>query len=272
MFIFSNAFFYNKKIKKKIFIGTGKTLLAKCIATECKLNFLSVKGPELLNMYIGESEKNVHEIFEKARKNPPCIIFFDELDALAPKRGMGSDSSNVMDRIVAQFLTELDGVNKEGVIYVIGATNRPDLLDESLLRAGRFDKKIYLGINEDEPSRIKVLQAQTRKLKLANDVNFQTLNQKIPPNFTGADFYGLTSQSVLRALKRRINDINQLYKEFGEKEGFNGFIEKLLEKRPELAFVEVSEKDFEEGIENIKPSVSLEELKNYQNLREKFVT
>ena len=93
---------------------------------------------------------------------------------------MGSDSSNVMDRIVAQFLTELDGVNKEGVIYVIGATNRPDLLDESLLRAGRFVKKIYLGINEDELSRIKVLQAQTRKLRLANDVNFSTLNEKIP--------------------------------------------------------------------------------------------
>lgn len=157
--------------------GTGKTLLAKCIATECKMNFLSVKGPELLNMYIGESEKNVREIFEKvfeflkfcyfylfkARKNVPCIIFFDELDALAPKRGLGSDSSNVMDRIVAQFLTELDGINKSGLIFVIGATNRPDLLDESLLRPGRFDKKIYLGVCEDSDSRIKVLQAQTRK-------------------------------------------------------------------------------------------------------------
>ena len=223
-------------------------------------------------MYIGESEKNVREIFEKARKNPPCIIFFDELDALAPKRGMGSDSSNVMDRIVAQFLTELDGVNKEGVIYVIGATNRPDLLDESLLRAGRFVKKIYLGINEDELSRIKVLQAQTRKLRLANDVNFSTLNEKIPLNFTGADFYGLTSQGVLRALKRRINEINKLYKDSGEKEGFNGFIESLLNEKPEVAFVEVCEEDFEEALKTVKPSVSLEELKNYQSLKDKFVT
>lgn len=231
-----------------------------------------MKGPELLNMYIGESEKNVREIFEKARKNPPCIIFFDELDALAPKRGMGSDSSNVMDRIVAQFLTELDGVNKEGVIYVIGATNRPDLLDESLLRAGRFDKKIYLGINEDEQSRIKVLQAQTRKLKLSEDVNFHDLNELIPVNFTGADFYGLTSQSVLRALKRRINEVNSLYKESGGKEGFNGFIEKLLVEKPELADIKICQQDFEEALNTVKPSVSLEELKNYQNLKEKFVS
>lgn len=223
-------------------------------------------------MYIGESEKNVREIFEKARKNPPCIIFFDELDALAPKRGMGSDSSNVMDRIVAQFLTELDGVNKDGVIYVIGATNRPDLLDESLLRPGRFDKKIYLGINEDESSRVKILEAQTRKLKLHSDVNFPSLNEKIPVNFTGADFYGLTSQSVLRALKRRINEINNLYEETGKKEGFNAFSESLLKTKPELAYVEVQQEDFEEALKNIKPSVSMEELKNYQSLKEKFIS
>lgn len=246
-------------------------MLAKCIATECKLNFISVKGPELLNMYIGESEKNVREIFDKARKNPPCIIFFDELDALAPKRGGGSDSSNVMDRIVAQFLTELDGINKDAVIYVIGATNRPDLLDESLLRPGRFDKKIYLGINEDEASRIKILEAQTRKLNLAKDVNFSVLNEKIPINFTGADFYGLTSQSVLRALKRRIQEIDSLYNESGKKEGFNAFSENLLKNNPNLAFIEVSQEDFVEALQAVKPSVSLEELKNYQALKEKFV-
>jgi len=222
-------------------------------------------------MYIGESEKNVREIFEKARKNPPCIIFFDELDALAPKRGMGSDSSNVMDRIVAQFLTELDGVNKEGVIYVIGATNRPDLLDESLLRAGRFDKKIYLGISSEKTAKIKILQAQTRKLNLANNVNFERLIEKIPNNFTGADFYGLTSISVLRALKRRIGEINVLYKEKGGGEGFNGFVEKLMKEKPEISDIQVCEEDFEEGAKNVKPSVSMEELKNYENLREKFV-
>lgn len=143
--------------------GTGKTLLAKCIANETQMNFFSVKGPELLNMYIGESEKNVRDIFEKARTHAPCIIFFDELDALAPSRGKGADSSQVMDRIVAQFLTELDSIDSKQLIFVIGATNRPDLLDQSLLRAGRFDKMVYLGIPTDEDSRMKILQAQTRK-------------------------------------------------------------------------------------------------------------
>ena len=120
--------------------GTGKTMLAKAVANECKMNFMSVKGPELLNMYVGESEKNIRDIFNKARANLPCIIFFDELDALVPNRGNGSDSSSVMDRMVSQFLTEIDGLGKEAGLFVIGATNRPDLLDPSLLRPGRFDK------------------------------------------------------------------------------------------------------------------------------------
>lgn len=115
------------------------------------MNFISVKGPELLNMYVGESEKNVRDVFERARENLPCIIFFDELDSLAPARGKGADSSQVMDRIVAQLLTEIDGVGKSqsqggGYLFVIGATNRPDLLDSSLLITGRFDKMVYLGV------------------------------------------------------------------------------------------------------------------------------
>ena len=117
--------------------GTGKTLIAKAVATECSLNFLSVKGPELLNMYIGESEANVREIFERARQAKPCIIFFDELDSLAPKRGRSGDSSGVMDRIVSQLLSELDGIHGSNDLFIIGATNRPDLLDSALLRPGR---------------------------------------------------------------------------------------------------------------------------------------
>ena len=119
--------------------GTGKTLLAKAIATECKMNFISIKGPEMLNMYVGESEKNIWEIFEKAWDKSPCILFFDELDSLAPARGKSSDSNSVMDRIVAQLLTEIDSLSQQKV-YVIGATNRPDLLDSALLWPGRFDK------------------------------------------------------------------------------------------------------------------------------------
>ena len=118
--------------------GTGKTLVAKAVATNLKLNFFSVKGPELLNMYIGESEANVRNVFEKARQAKPCVVFFDELDSIAPQRGDKGDSGGVMDRIVAQLLAELDGMGPNGDVFVIGATNRPDLLDGSLLRPGRF--------------------------------------------------------------------------------------------------------------------------------------
>lgn len=122
--------------------GTGKTLIAKAVATSCSLNFFSVKGPELLNMYIGESEANVRRIFKKARDAKPCVIFFDELDSIAPKRGNQGDSGGVMDRIVSQLLAELDGMSSGGGegggdVFVIGATNRPDLLDPALLRPGR---------------------------------------------------------------------------------------------------------------------------------------
>lgn len=120
--------------------GTGKTLLAKAVATSCSLNFLSVKGPELLNMYIGESEANVRRVFQRARAARPCVIFFDELDSVAPKRGNHGDSGGVMDRIVSQLLSELDGMStgtKHTDVFVIGATNRPDLLDPALLRPGR---------------------------------------------------------------------------------------------------------------------------------------
>ncbi|KAI9870381.1 MAG: peroxisomal assembly protein, partial [Pleopsidium flavum] len=129
--------------------GTGKTLLAKAIATEFSLNFFSVKGPELLNMYIGESEANVRRVFQRARDARPCVVFFDELDSVAPKRGNQGDSGGVMDRIVSQLLAELDGMSNgedgAGGVFVIGATNRPDLLDQALLRPGRFDKMLYLG-------------------------------------------------------------------------------------------------------------------------------
>ena len=147
--------------------GTGKTLLAKAIATEYSLNFFSVKGPELLNMYIGESEANVRRVFQRARDARPCVVFFDELDSVAPKRGNQGDSGGVMDRIVSQLLAELDGMSGgdgagEGV-FVIGATNRPDLLDPALLRPGRFDKMLYLGVSDTHEKQQTILEALTRK-------------------------------------------------------------------------------------------------------------
>lgn len=147
--------------------GTGKTLLAKAIATEYSLNFFSVKGPELLNMYIGESEANVRRVFQRARDARPCVVFFDELDSVAPKRGNQGDSGGVMDRIVSQLLAELDGMSSGedsgGGVFVIGATNRPDLLDSALLRPGRFDKMLYLGVSDTHEKQLRILEALTRK-------------------------------------------------------------------------------------------------------------
>lgn len=147
--------------------GTGKTLLAKAIATEFSLNFFSVKGPELLNMYIGESEANVRRVFQRARDARPCVVFFDELDSVAPKRGNQGDSGGVMDRIVSQLLAELDGMSDGedggGGVFVIGATNRPDLLDAALLRPGRFDKMLYLGVSDTHDKQATIMEALTRK-------------------------------------------------------------------------------------------------------------
>jgi len=183
----SNPELFSTGLKKRSGIlfygppGTGKTLLAKAIATEFNLNFFSIKGPELLNMYIGESEANVRRVFQRARDARPCIIFFDELDSVAPKRGNQGDSGGVMDRIVSQLLAELDGMsggnddNGSGAgVFVIGATNRPDLLDQALLRPGRFDKMIYLGIPDTDDKQLKIMQALTRKY-----VNSSTFHMQV---------------------------------------------------------------------------------------------
>ena len=139
--------------------GTGKTLIAKAVATSCALNFFSVKGPELLNMYIGESEANVRRVFQKARDAKPCVVFFDELDSIAPQRGQQGDSGGVMDRIVSQLLAELDGMASGSAasdVFVIGATNRPDLLDPALLRPGRFDRLLYLSVAETHDAQLHI--------------------------------------------------------------------------------------------------------------------
>ncbi|CAN6454665.1 unnamed protein product [Victoria cruziana] len=185
--------------------GTGKTLLAKAVATECSLNFLSVKGPELINMYIGESEKNVRDIFQKARSARPCVIFFDELDALAPARGSSGDAGGVMDRVVSQMLAEIDGLNESTQdLFLIGASNRPDLIDPALLRPGRFDKLLYVGVDADPSYRERVLRALTRKFKLHENVSLVSIAKKCPPNFTGADLYALCADAWFQAAKNEV--------------------------------------------------------------------
>ncbi|RID40084.1 hypothetical protein BRARA_J00151 [Brassica rapa] len=186
--------------------GTGKTLLAKAVATECSLNFLSVKGPELINMYIGESEKNVRDIFEKARSARPCVIFFDELDSLAPARGASGDSGGVMDRVVSQMLAEIDGLSDSSQdLFIIGASNRPELIDPALLRPGRFDKLLYVGVNADTSYRERVLKALTREFKLSDkDVSLYSVAKKCPSTFTGADMYALCADAWFQAAKRKV--------------------------------------------------------------------
>jgi SpoVK/Ycf46/Vps4 family AAA+-type ATPase len=190
--------------------GVGKTLLAKAVATECGLAFLSVKGPELLNMYVGESERNVRAVFDKAREAAPCVIFFDELDALAPNRGGGG---GVMDRVVAQLLAELDGMQSNNQLFVIGATNRPDLLDAALLRPGRFDRLVYLGVPATRDEQCRILRAITRKFTIANDCDFPKLLLAAPMHLTGADFYALCADAFLAAVAELVGGENDTRKQ-----------------------------------------------------------
>merc|ERR1711975_28833 len=143
--------------------GCGKTLMAKAVANECQANFISVKGPELLTMWFGESEANVRELFEKARAAAPCVLFFDELDSIASARGGSSgDGGGAADRVINQILTEIDGVGAKKNVFIIGATNRPDIIDPALMRPGRLDQLVYIPL-PDEPSRLGVLTANLRK-------------------------------------------------------------------------------------------------------------
>ena len=192
--------------------GTGKTLLAKAIATEFSLNFFSVKGPELLNMYIGESEANVRRVFQRARDARPCVVFFDELDSVAPKRGNQGDSGGVMDRIVSQLLAELDGMSdgddSGGGVFVIGATNRPDLLDQALLRPGRFDKMLYLGVSDTHDKQLTIMEALTRKFSLHPDLSLRRVAESLPFTYTGADLYALCSDAMLKAVTRQASAVD----------------------------------------------------------------
>ncbi|MCI4383561.1 hypothetical protein PGIGA_G00027780 [Pangasianodon gigas] len=231
--------------------GTGKTLLAKAVATECSMTFLSVKGPELINMYVGQSEENVREVFCKARTAAPCIIFFDELDSLAPNRGRSGDSGGVMDRVVSQLLAELDGLHSSSDVFVIGATNRPDLLDQSLLRPGRFDKLVYVGINEDKESQLQVLKAILRKFKVDPSVSLSEIVERCPLQLTGADLYALCSDAMMSAIKRKILHIT---------EGLES----------EDATLTLCAEDFSRALDSLQPSVSEEELHKYKLIQQKL--
>merc|ERR1711966_363785 len=153
--------------------GCGKTLLAKAIANECQANFISIKGPELLTMWFGESESNVREVFDKARQASPCVLFFDELDSIARARGGGNgDAGGAGDRVINQILTEIDGVGVRKNVFVIGATNRPDILDPAIMRPGRLDQLVYIPL-PDRKSRIQIFKATLRKSPLSKEIDIE---------------------------------------------------------------------------------------------------
>jgi transitional endoplasmic reticulum ATPase len=213
--------------------GTGKTLLAKAAATRCGANFISVKGPELMSKYVGESEEAVREVFRKARQASPCIIFFDEIDALLPRRGL-VDNTGVTDRVVSQFLTELDGIEELKGVIVLAATNRPDILDPAVLRPGRFDLTINLPLPEEE-GRKQIFRIHLRHKEIRGDVNLEHL-AKESEGLSGAEIEAVCQSAALRAMRRYIRS---------QKEG--------KETSPLLAGA-----DFEEGIKEVKSRKGVE--------------
>merc|ERR1719201_2692658 len=183
--------------------GCGKTLLAKAIASECQANFISIKGPELLTMWFGESEANVREIFDKARQSAPCVLFFDELDSIATQRGSSlGDAGGAGDRVLNQLLTEMDGMNAKKTVFIIGATNRPDIIDSALLRPGRLDQLIYIPL-PDTGSRQQIFKSVLRKSPVSPDVDFDALT-KHTHGFSGADITEICQRSCKYAIRESI--------------------------------------------------------------------
>jgi transitional endoplasmic reticulum ATPase len=186
--------------------GTGKTMIAKAVATTSEANFISVKGPELLSKWVGESEKGVREIFRKARQAAPCIVFFDELDAVAPRRGRSEGDAHVTERVISQMLTEMDGLEDLKGVVVIGATNRPDILDEALLRPGRFDRILEVPL-PDKEARKDILKIHTKRKPLDNTVDMDKLVE-LTGGFTGADIAAIVNAAAMSAIKEYVATIN----------------------------------------------------------------
>lgn len=338
--------------------GSGKTLLAKAVASQCAATFLSIKGPELINMYVGESERQVREAFERARRAKPCVMFFDELDSLAPARGAAGDSGRqagtlasrenfrliyllvvepcmrasyvvysfealasvsliqrssgncgtvcivvqlqhhldsafrgisiltyifvflggVMDRVVAQLLAEIDGVQGGGEdLFIIGATNRPDLLDPALLRPGRLDTLLYIGVEQDASSKEKVLRALTRNFVLQDDVDLAHVAACCPARLTGADMYALCADAWMLAMKRQIGketQVSQINPGQQPRSRLPGNSLTMLSshgsKTASPHIVSVNDSDFQQALQALTPSLSEQELQRYQAIRRQY--
>jgi transitional endoplasmic reticulum ATPase len=218
--------------------GTGKTLLAKAVAKESEANFIQIKGPSLLSMWVGKSEEGVRKIFERARQVAPCIIFFDEIDSLAGRRGV-EQGNKVTERVLNQTLAEMDELESLNDILIIGATNRPDMLDPALLRPGRFDKILLVNAPEEE-GRKKILEVHTKNMPLAKDVNLAEI-VKNTDGYTGADIEGLAREAAMLAL------------------------------REDIEAKEVKKKHFNQALDKIKPSVTKGTNEVYKKVEEAFL-
>ncbi len=217
--------------------GTGKTLMAKAVANETNANFISVRGPQLLSKWVGESEKAIRQTFRKARQVNPTIIFFDELDSLAPSRGQEM-GNNVSERVVNQLLTELDGLEEMGDVMVIGATNRPDMIDPALLRSGRFDRLVMIG-QPDQEGRERILEIHTRNTPLAPDVSLREIAE-ITDGYVGSDLEGIAREAAIEAL------------------------------RDDETATEVEMKHFRRAMEAVRPTITEDLMAYYEEVEEEF--
>ena len=218
--------------------GTGKTLLAKAVAKESEANFILINGPSLLSKWVGESEKAMREIFRKARQTAPTILFFDEIDAIAPKRHSDNDSSKVSERVVNQMLTEMDGLETLQDVVVIAATNRPDIIDPALLRQGRFDRLILTPV-PDEQSRKMIFQIYLQNMPLAKGIDAAKLAAKTE-GYVGADIEGVCREAAMSAL------------------------------RDDIKAKEITMADFDKALKLVRPSVDKEVKEAYENLESYF--
>ncbi|MEM4719338.1 MAG: CDC48 family AAA ATPase [Candidatus Pacearchaeota archaeon] len=220
--------------------GTGKTLLAKAVANESEANFIQVKGPELLSMWVGKSEEGVRKVFERARQVSPCVIFFDEIDSLAGRRGLQEGGSKVTESVLNQMLAEMDGIEELSNVVVIGATNRPDMLDPALLRPGRFDRIVFVPV-PDEKGRLDILKIHTRNTPIENKEKLIEKLAKETEGYTGADLEALVREAAMLALRE-----NKDAKE-------------------------VKEEHFKKAMEKVAPSVTKGDLERYKNIEKKYL-
>jgi len=232
--------------------GCGKTLLAKAIANECQANFVSIKGPELLTMWFGESEANVRDVFDKARSAAPCVLFFDELDSIAKARGGGGgDAGGAADRVINQVLTEMDGMGAKKNVFIIGATNRPDIIDSAILRPGRLDQLIYIPLPDDK-SRTQILKACLRKSPIHKDVDLEFLSRSAK-GFSGADLTEICQRACKLAIREAIEIDIKKEREGGE--------DMEMDDDP---VPEITRAHFEEAMKFARRSVSDADIRKYE--------